>query len=34
MTDWDDPLFGAEVGKRYEVLRSNILSWEREAGRR
>jgi len=32
MTDRDDPLFGAEVGKRYEVLRSDILGWEREAG--
>lgn len=30
--DQEDPLFGSEVGDRYEALRRDILSWERESG--
>ena len=30
--DQDDPLFGEEVGGRYEALRRNILQWEQESG--
>ncbi len=32
VADQDDPLFGEEVGGRYEALRRNILEWERESG--
>ena len=31
-TDQEDPLFGEEVGGRYEALRRKILEWERESG--
>jgi hemerythrin-like domain-containing protein len=31
-TDQEDPLFGEEVGGRYEALRRDILEWERESG--
>jgi hemerythrin-like domain-containing protein len=30
--DQEDPLFGEEVGGRYEALRRDILQWERESG--
>jgi len=30
MTDDDDPLFGANVGKRYKALHRDILEWERQ----
>jgi hemerythrin-like domain-containing protein len=28
MTDQEDPLFGEQVGERYEALHANILRWE------
>ncbi len=31
-SDQEDPLFGEEVGGRYEALRRKILQWERESG--
>ncbi len=31
-SDQEDPLFGDNVGKRYEVLRRDILQWQRESG--
>jgi hemerythrin-like domain-containing protein len=30
MTDQEDPLFGDNVGERYEALHMDILRWERE----
>jgi hemerythrin-like domain-containing protein len=30
--DQEDPLFGNEVGGRYEALRRDILQWEQESG--
>lgn len=30
MTDHDDPLFGRDVGERYQVLIDDILAWEKE----
>jgi hemerythrin-like domain-containing protein len=30
--DQKDPLFGEEIGGRYELLRRDILQWERESG--
>jgi hemerythrin-like domain-containing protein len=30
MTDQEDPLFGENVGDRYEALHANILQWEQE----
>jgi hemerythrin-like domain-containing protein len=30
MTDQEDPLFGEQVGERYEALHANILQWEQE----
>lgn len=32
MTDHDDPLFGADVGRRYEVLHRDIIAWARQTG--
>lgn len=29
-SDQEDPLFGDDVGNRYEVLRNDILQWEQE----
>lgn len=29
-SDQEDPLFGSDVGHRYEALRRDILQWERE----
>ncbi|NJO67747.1 MAG: hemerythrin domain-containing protein [Rhodospirillales bacterium] len=31
MTSEDDPLFGENVGARFETLRKNILRWEKDA---
>ena len=31
-SDQEDPLFGKEVGGRYEALRRDILQWEQESG--
>lgn len=30
MTDEDDPLFGTNVGERYQALHQDILEWERQ----
>ena len=30
MTDEDDPLFGSNVGERYQALHRDILEWERQ----
>ncbi|MGF1640992.1 MAG: hemerythrin domain-containing protein [Rhodospirillales bacterium] len=30
MTDEDDPLFGSDVGQRYQALHHDIIEWERQ----
>ena len=30
MTDHDDPLFGSDVGRRYETLHRDVVRWARE----